>query len=182
MLTISEYANATVLAGGAPIPAEPNLRTLVLEVGSASQASEPFGPAVKFIRVHNADGAVALKFGPSPVATPADAHMSANSTELFAVLPGHRVAAVAIGEVRDMEGLALLRVLADPKAAQARSEELAATTAASNKAAAEAKAATEEATRAQAVLAVKQHKFDTRATALATARQDLDAQAAKLSD
>lgn len=96
-VTISEYSNMLMLTGGhLPIVGEPSIRTQVLEVGDASQVSEAFGPAVKFIRISTADEAVALKFGTNPVATSADARMSANTTELFAVQIGQRVAAVAM--------------------------------------------------------------------------------------
>jgi hypothetical protein len=181
MLSITEYANALIFASGAPIPAEPNFGTQTVDIKSTNQQSEPFGPAVRFIRIHT-DRDCAIKFGPSPEASPADTRMSANAVEVFAVQPGHRVSVIAIGEGRDMEGLALLRVLADPQAAQARAEELGAPTAAANKAAAEAKAAAAEVEHARAEVAARETALAQQAEALAIAQQKLDADTANLAD
>jgi len=96
-LYISEYATAPILSGAQLLIAgEPSIHSQVLEVGDKSQASEPFGPSTKYIRVFT-DEDCALKFGPKPEATVADARMAANTTELFAVQGGHRVAAIGAG-------------------------------------------------------------------------------------
>jgi hypothetical protein len=173
MLNVTEYSSALVLAGAAPIPAEPSMRSQTVEIESASSASEPFSTATRFIRVHT-DRGCALKVGAAPVATPADTRISAGGAEYFAVQPGHRIAAVAIKEAQDMDSLtALLQVLADPKASQTRAKELAVAAAVAAKAAAEAKAAAAAVDSARADITARE-------TALKSAQQTLEAERAQL--
>ena len=179
-VTISEYSNMLMLTGGhLPIASEPSTHTQVLDVDGESRASQAFSAGTKFVRIHAYSGC-ALKFGQTPVATPADTRMSAHSTELFGVQPGDCVAVIAIEQGEDMDSTALLRVLADAPAAQARADMLAKAEAAAKQAVKEAKAAAAATEQAQAVLATKQQDLETRTVALETARQDLDAQASKL--
>jgi hypothetical protein len=96
-LSGSEYATALVLTGSqVPIAGEPSTRSQRLEVGDTSQASEPFGTSAKFVRFHT-DEDCSIKFGRDPEAIVTDARMSANSTEMFAVQGGHKVAAIGAG-------------------------------------------------------------------------------------
>jgi uncharacterized protein (DUF3084 family) len=181
-LYISEYASMLVLSGGqVPIGAEPSSRSQALEVGDASQVSEPFGPSTKFVRVH-AEGACSLKFGRDPIATQGDARMSANTTEMFAVQGGHRVAVIGSGrQSQDADGVfALLQTIADPKAVQTRLAELKATADNSAKTLAEAKAASAELERTKTDLAAREKALAQQSAALAATQQALEAQAAKL--
>jgi hypothetical protein len=180
-VTISEYSAMLFLKGGqVPVPEEPSLRSQVLEIGDTSRASDPFSAGTKFIRVHT-DEACALAFGSNPVATPSNARLSANTTELFAVQIGDKVAVIGLGnQAQGDSTFALLQVIADPKAAQTRMAELNAATIANTKAASDAKIVAVEAARASADLAKREAQLVQRTEVLADTRATLDAQAAKL--
>lgn len=94
-LDISEYVDMAVTRSGAHVPAcqEPALVTQQVAIGAEALQSAAFNDATRFVRLH-ADAACRFAIGKNPVATGASARVPAGGTEVFGVLPGHKISVI----------------------------------------------------------------------------------------
>ena len=67
------------------------MQTVAISVGSVQSVA--FQPGTTFVRI-NADAACSVAFGTNPVATATASRLSPNSTELFGVVGGLKVAVI----------------------------------------------------------------------------------------
>jgi hypothetical protein len=96
-LYITEYVAQPIIANGqmGGMALEPGIRNGSGPITFTTHVeSTAFGSTTKFIRVHT-DAICSLQIGAAPVATTSDTRMAANTTEYFAVLPGHILSAVS---------------------------------------------------------------------------------------
>ena len=129
LLSISEYGSTVTVGGHAlPIADEPCVKTQALEIGPDSVVSETFQSATKFVRLH-AEVDCAIAFGPAPEAYPTATRISAGATEIFGVMPGMKLAVIAVRRESPMDAadgvFALLKVASDPEVTGKRLQELA---------------------------------------------------------
>lgn len=68
----------------------------VVDFGSGEAKSAAFAPGTAFIRVWS-DADVCIRIGIAPTATTSNKPLSAKTPEYFAVTPGHKLSAIALG-------------------------------------------------------------------------------------
>ena len=92
---ITEYAYPRIFQGNiiAAGP-EPAITEQQVPIGGSSAQSAAFNANTKFIRV-NCTAVCSLLFGANPTAVATAKRLSANQTEYFPVIAGHKVAVIA---------------------------------------------------------------------------------------
>lgn len=92
-LYISEYQSRGVVSGSTvEVAREPSVDQVV--TFSTETKSAAFASTTHLVRLH-ADAKCSVKFGASPTATTNSKKLAADSTEYFAVEPGHKVSVIA---------------------------------------------------------------------------------------
>lgn len=90
-LYIAEFSGG--LPDGTPVARQPALVEQTVAIGGSATSSSAFSGDTKLIRVHT-DAICSIKIGAAPTATATAARMSADSTEYFYVLPGHKISVI----------------------------------------------------------------------------------------
>lgn len=92
---ITEYANLPLDAQNRVlhIAKEPGVTTQTVTIGGASAQSAAFNSLTRYIRVH-VDAVCSIAIDSNPTATTSKARMAADTTEYFAVTPGHKLAVI----------------------------------------------------------------------------------------
>lgn len=167
-LHISEYQS---FRDGVPV--EPCLATQVVPVDSEGHVSAKLRESTRFIRLHAQEPCFII-VGENPKASDTGTFIAANTPENIAVAGGQRVAVMGLANQAQGDGtFALLQVVADPKAAQARMVELNAAAAANAKSAADSKAALTELDRQKSTLDVRQKDLELREAKIAALGESL---------
>lgn len=93
-LYIAEFSGVALTASdGAAIAPMPAINEQVVDFTAGATASAAFNAATRIVRIHT-DAICSLAFGPTPVATVANARLIAGQTEYFGVVPGQKVSAI----------------------------------------------------------------------------------------
>ena len=97
VLYITEFANSGNSNSGAllPVGTLPAVAVQAVSFTTSSVQSAVFNENTKFIRVHT-DGNAFILSGENPTSTTGKLKIAANSTEYFAVKPGHRLAVIGL--------------------------------------------------------------------------------------
>ena len=166
-LYVSEYTGVVTLGTGDALPVgqEPALKVQTIPIEDEAHASQPFQTATRFVRLH-ADVPCSIRFGGE--ASTKDARLV--GTEVFGVKPPGNVSVIA-NQAATTDGasiFALLQVIADPKAAEKRWNEL---TMLNDDAKARLKAATER----ERAIVLKEAGLATREQTIAQAEAQLRA-------
>ncbi len=90
---VSEFVSTKPVGVGTAMLQAPSVAEQQIVTSATSGASAAFNAKTKIVRVHT-DGIVSVKFGSAPTALVTDHRMAANTTEYFAVEPGHKIAAI----------------------------------------------------------------------------------------
>lgn len=90
-LYVAEFSGSA--PAGVQVAQQPALVEQTVAIGGSATSSSAFSGDTKIIRVHT-DAICSIKIGASPTATATTARMSADSTEYFYVLPGHKISVI----------------------------------------------------------------------------------------
>lgn len=92
-LYITEFADIGAIKGPTPIADTPANTVQKVTIGGSSTQSSAFASNTRLVRLHT-DAICSVLFGSNPTATASHSRMSADTTEYFAVTPGHKVAVI----------------------------------------------------------------------------------------
>lgn len=80
--------------GQAQVAKQPPIAEQTITISGSPATSAAFNTSTRFVRI-STDVICSIKFGSVPVPSATTARMAADQVEYFAVLPGHKVAAIS---------------------------------------------------------------------------------------